>query len=41
MEAVGLRMLLLTDQLNLLSLDRLQVGYVSTTITAESTKKLH
>ena len=41
MEAAGLRILLLTDQLNLLNLDGLQVDDISTKITAESMKKLY
>ena len=41
MEAVGLRILLLTDQLNLLNLGEFQVDDISTKITEESTKKLH
>ena len=40
-EAVGLRILLLTDQLNLLNLGGMQVDDTSTKITAESTKKLY
>ena len=42
MEAVGLRILLLTDQLNLLNLGGLQVEDISSTkITAESTNKFY
>ena len=41
MEAVELRILLLTDQLNLLNLGGLQVDDISTTITVESKKKVY
>ena len=41
MEAVELRISLLTDQLNLLNLGGLQVDDISTTITVESKKKVY